>query len=112
MEAIRCSFQNWLVIWISPKKSRLGNDCQRNGNLQFFEIIPLTIIPLPGLPPFGTLTKQLAFEWGAGKITLRFLVASVAQLVEQLTLNQLVVGSNPPRGTISFKHLRLEEFFS
>jgi hypothetical protein len=28
------------------------------------------------------------------------LVASVAQLVEQLTLNQLVVGSNPPRGTI------------
>ncbi len=27
------------------------------------------------------------------------LVASVAQLVEQLTLNQLVVGSNPPRGT-------------
>jgi phosphomannomutase len=27
-------------------------------------------------------------------------VASVAQLVEQLTLNQLVVGSNPPRGTI------------
>jgi hypothetical protein len=26
-------------------------------------------------------------------------VASVAQLVEQLTLNQLVVGSNPPRGT-------------
>ena len=28
------------------------------------------------------------------------LVASVAQLVEQLTLNQLVVGSSPPRGTI------------
>ena len=27
------------------------------------------------------------------------MVASVAQLVEQLTLNQLVVGSNPPRGT-------------
>jgi hypothetical protein len=30
-------------------------------------------------------------------------VASVAQLVEQLTLNQLVVGSNPPRGTIFFR---------
>jgi hypothetical protein len=28
------------------------------------------------------------------------LVASVAQLVEQLTLNQLVQGSNPCRGTI------------
>jgi predicted GIY-YIG superfamily endonuclease len=30
------------------------------------------------------------------------LVASVAQLVEQLTLNQLVQGSNPCRGTILF----------
>ena len=29
------------------------------------------------------------------------LVASVAQLVEQLTLNQLVLGSSPSRGTIS-----------
>jgi hypothetical protein len=28
------------------------------------------------------------------------LVASVAQLVEQLTLNQLVLGSSPSRGTI------------
>ena len=28
-------------------------------------------------------------------------VASVAQLVEQLTLNQLVLGSSPSRGTIS-----------
>ena len=27
------------------------------------------------------------------------LVASVAQLVEQLTLNQLVLGSSPSRGT-------------
>ncbi len=32
---------------------------------------------------------------------LPVMAASVAQLVEQLTLNQLVVGSNPPRGTIS-----------
>ena len=30
------------------------------------------------------------------------LVASVAQLVEQLTLNQLVLGSSPSRGTIFF----------
>ena len=29
------------------------------------------------------------------------LVASVAQLVEQLTLNQLVLGSSPSRGTTS-----------
>ena len=36
------------------------------------------------------------------QIAINKLVASVAQLVEQLTLNQLVVGSNPPRGTILF----------
>jgi hypothetical protein len=30
-------------------------------------------------------------------------VASVAQLVEQLTLNQLVLGSSPSRGTIFLK---------
>ena len=34
----------------------------------------------------------------------RWLVASVAQLVEQLTLNQLVLGSSPSRGTTSFPH--------
>ncbi len=28
-------------------------------------------------------------------------IASVAQLVEQLTLNQLVLGSNPSRGTFN-----------
>ena len=32
------------------------------------------------------------------------LVASVAQLVEQLTLNQLVLGSSPSRGTTSNSH--------
>ena len=31
------------------------------------------------------------------------LVASVAQLVEQLTLNQLVLGSSPSRGTNKIK---------
>ena len=33
---------------------------------------------------------------------LRSLSASVAQLVEQLTLNQLVLGSSPSRGTTLF----------
>ena len=33
------------------------------------------------------------------------LVGSLAQLVEQLTLNQLVGGSNPPRPTNKFKGL-------
>ncbi len=38
----------------------------------------------------------------AGAATLcPSLVASVAQLVEQLTLNQLVLGSSPSRGTNS-----------
>jgi hypothetical protein len=31
------------------------------------------------------------------------MVASVAQLVEQLTLNQLVLGSSPSRGTTLLK---------
>ena len=33
--------------------------------------------------------------------------ASVAQLVEQQTLNLFVTGSTPVRGTFSIKHLRL-----
>ncbi len=41
------------------------------------------------------------------KVPVNNLVASVAQLVEQLTLNQLVVGSNPPRGTILFRFILL-----
>ena len=41
---------------------------------------------------------RLTIRAGVGILSSR-LVASVAQLVEQLTLNQLVVGSNPPRGT-------------
>ena len=36
--------------------------------------------------------------------------ASVAQLVEQLTLNQLVVGSNPPRGTTFTRGLFIFRF--
>jgi hypothetical protein len=44
-----------------------------------------------GQPQVGTV-KTVAMD-------RKQTVASVAQLVEQLTLNQLVVGSNPPRGT-------------
>ena len=35
------------------------------------------------------------------KSKLRFLHSSVAQLVEQLTVNQLVAGSSPARGAIN-----------
>src|ERR1051325_7870449 len=51
----------------------------------------------------GRLTK------GSPYVISRLLVASVAQLVEQLTLNQLVPGSSPGRGTIS---TRKRIFFS
>ena len=37
------------------------------------------------------------------KSKLSFLHSSVAQLVEQLTVNQLVVGSSPTRGAKKFK---------
>ena len=43
------------------------------------------------------------------KSKLRFLHSSVAQLVEQLTVNQLVAGSSPARGAkkiLIFKPLR------
>ena len=48
-----------------------------------------------GCPPSGTCyTSRVAVSGGITN-------ASVAQLVEQLTLNQLVLGSNPSRGTFS-----------
>src|SRR4051794_666107 len=40
--------------------------------------------------------------WQAYRPAIGQSVASVAQLVEQLTLNQLVLGSSPSRGTTSF----------
>ncbi len=43
------------------------------------------------------LSKNLAVRLGYDRMSL---YASVAQLVEQLTLNQLVHGSSPCRGTI------------
>ena len=44
--------------------------------------------------------------------TARLPVASVAQLVEQLTLNQLVQGSNPCRGTSLRASARRPDFIS
>ena len=38
-------------------------------------------------------------SWGNKKNSIFALVVFVAQLVEQLTLNQWVVGSNPPEDT-------------
>lgn len=50
---------------------------------------------------FKASEKQLNRGVGCGKVcALPERVASVAQLVEQLTLNQLVLGSSPSRGTI------------
>ena len=63
------------------------------------------------------VSKRFSLETRAGRmqnlsyVTRALLfVASVAQLVEQLTLNQLVLGSSPSRGTTSkdfpINHLR------
>ena len=53
-----------------------------------------------GSSPSSGANFQAMFYGVITPHTLQTKVASVAQLVEQLTLNQLVVGSNPPRGTI------------
>ena len=42
------------------------------------------------------------------KSKLSFLYSSVAQLVEQLTVNQLVAGSSPARGAKKFRYPALE----
>ena len=44
------------------------------------------------------------------KSKLRFLHSSVAQLVEQLTVNQLVAGSSPARGAINQSFLMKQYF--
>jgi hypothetical protein len=47
--------------------------------------------------------KMMDFAEASGSLSARpKTVASVAQLVEQLTLNQLVLGSSPSRGTTFF----------
>ena len=47
---------------------------------------------------FRALPPKLSIEIILKKNKLRFLHSSVAQLVEQLTVNQLVAGSSPARG--------------
>ena len=42
------------------------------------------------------------------KSKLRFLYSSVAQLVEQLTVNQLVAGSSPARGAKNYPVLEIK----
>jgi hypothetical protein len=52
--------------------------------------------------------REIFFDTGSLSRNVQpSLVASVAQLVEQLTLNQLVSGSSPDRGTISEKRFPL-----
>ena len=53
----------------------------------------------PGSIPGVASKKNLVLVKKESK--LRFLYSSVAQLVEQLTVNQLVAGSSPARGAIN-----------
>ena len=54
----------------------------------------------PGSIPGVASKKNLVFALKKSK--LRFLHSSVAQLVEQLTVNQLVAGSSPARGAKNY----------
>ena len=60
-----------------------------------FDKAPLTLYD------YGLCQRMLIRSFSG----LRQSVASVAQLVEQLTLNQLVLGSSPSRGTIFLNDL-------
>ena len=51
----------------------------------------------PGSIP-GVASNKKTVELNIKKSKLSFLHSSVAQLVEQLTVNQLVAGSSPARG--------------
>ena len=54
----------------------------------------------PGSIPGVASKKNLVLVKKESK--LRFLYSSVAQLVEQLTVNQLVAGSSPARGAKNY----------
>ena len=69
------------------------NPCLRQ-SCRFARRLPAATASLKKSMDFGKFNGNLS---GLPKIRL---VASVAQLVEQLTLNQLVLGSSPSRGTI------------
>jgi hypothetical protein len=49
------------------------------------------------------------FQTGAEHLAALRKWGRLAQLVEQLTLNQRVVGSNPSASTISFKYLEARQ---
>ena len=57
---------------------------------------------------FRALPPKKSVVLGVKKSKLKFYYSSVAQLVEQLTVNQLVAGSSPARGaTIYLNNLAL-----
>ena len=65
----------------------------------------------PGSIPGVASKKNLVLVKKKSK--LRFLHSSVAQLVEQLTVNQLVAGSSPARGAkIIYHTFKFELFIS
>ena len=47
---------------------------------------------------FNTISSELLWHEVKNKINIDLIYSSVAQLVEQLTVNQLVAGSSPARG--------------
>ena len=82
-----------LEIKIDISNSNLLNDYKamwRNGYAEDCKSL------YPGSIPGIASKKNLVLVLKKSK--LRFLYSSVAQLVEQLTVNQLVAGSSPARG--------------
>ena len=59
----------------------------------------------PGSIPGVASKKNLVLVLKESKLT--FLYSSVAQLVEQLTVNQLVAGSSPARGAKNYTALEI-----
>ena len=57
---------------------------------------PFTPVRFRALPPNKLL------RYSKKKVSCRKLYSSVAQLVEQLTVNQLVAGSSPARGAKNY----------
>ena len=64
----------------------------------------------PGSIPGVASKKNLVLALKKSKLS--FLHSSVAQLVEQLTVNQLVAGSSPARGANKINFYELTIFFS
>ena len=63
----------------------------------------------PSIPVrFRALPPKKNLVFALKKSKLRFLHSSVAQLVEQLTVNQLVAGSSPARGAKNYTTFDIE----